>query len=312
MPDTDEIRSKARIVAAVRLKREVLEGVIRQTDLHALVAKYARVSLFTDNQAQAVRLREQIKSAMRKKYFPAAEASGYKSAGPVLESLGKPGNPSLSGPSLRFLTKYKKANLRWFAAEIETGFKTLSGEVQAAFARAQRDGIGRRTLLKQLTDSTKEEMAALAKKRRLLARVNREYAKAESTGKLRLIREARKARAKARAAVNRVTTALGRFENKVQGAARDAVRREAQRAQLAAYRQSGYRVYTWVTVNGSAACPDCSSLHGETRSIRDWHGMQPGDGHTYCGDSCMCELAPEDFCRDNEQITGPINPYLEL
>jgi len=309
MPDA-EIRDGGRIVAAVKLKREVLEGVRQQMDLHTLVSRWAKTSLFTDNAREAAKLKKRIKALLRRKYFPAAEYSGRKSAGPILESLGRDPNPVLKGPALRFLSKYKSANLKWFDAELQTGLDTMSGEIKAAFARAQRDGIARKTLLEQMTTAGREEMAALKKKRSLLAKANRSLAKAESTGKLNLIHEARKARTKARAAVNRVTTALGRFEKKVQGAARDAVRREAQRSQLSAYRASGYTVFTWVAVNGSVACPDCSSLHGETRQLSGWRGMQPGDGHTRCGDSCMCELVPENFTRDNEKITGPVNPYL--
>jgi len=312
VPDTEEIRTKARIVAAVKLKREVLEGVRQQQDIVSLVSRYARESLFRHDDREVAKLKKRIKTLMRRKYFPAAEHSGRKSAGPVLESLGRNPTPHLAGSAKRFLSSYKSANLKWFLAKMEVAGGELSGEIKAEFARSARDSIARKTMVERMTAAAREEMAELKIKRAALVKAQKALAEAESTGKISLIRQARKARTKARSAVNRVASPLARFENKVQAAARDTIRRQAQRSQLAMYRQTGYAMYSWVAVNGSMACPDCLDLHGETRSISAWRGMQPGDGHTRCGSSCMCELVPDEFTRDNEQVTGPINPYLDV
>jgi len=300
-----------RIIAAVKLKREVLEGVRMQEDLLAVITKYARASLFTNSKRTTAKMRRDIKRLMRQIYYPEADRAGRASAAPILESLGKPPTPRLTGPSLRFLSTYRRKNVAWFMAEVDTGLATLSGETQAALARAARDSIAQRTVVQQLTLSYQEEMAAQKIKRAALEKANRALAKAESTGDLRAIKAARDARTKARSAVNNVKPSMGRFETKVQGAARDSIRREEQRAQQAAYRQSGYTEFTWVAVNGSVACPDCIDLHGETRMIRAWNGEMPGDGHTVCLSSCVCELVPSAFTKDNEQITGPVNPYLK-
>ena len=312
VPEISETRTGARIVAAVKLKREVLEGVQQQQDIVSIAARYAKSSLFTDDKRQAEKLKKRLKSLMRRKYFPLADRSGRKSAAPILSSLGKTPYPDLTGESLGFMSKYKSANLKWFLTKMDTASETMRGEIKAAIIRAARDGISKKDLVRSMTDAAREEMAAMKSRRALLAKANRALAKAESKGDIKLIKAARRARAKARAAVNRVESPLARFENKVQAAARDSVRREAQRSQLSAYKQSGYKAYTWVAVNGAVACPDCAALHGETRSLDGWAGRQPGDGHTVCGDSCMCELVPESFTDGNEQIAGPINPYLDI
>ena len=35
----------------------------------------------------------------------------------------------------------------------------------------------------------------------------------------------------------------------------------------------------------------------------------PGDGHTYCGDSCMCQFIPVEYAEGNESLKQPVNPF---
>ena len=303
----------ASIIAAVNLKARVLAGVEQQQDIDALLLSYTKLSLFGDPGPKTTQMRRDLVALMRTKYFPRATESGRKSAVPILNAVGGAeaveAGATLTGSNLTFLSSYRQANTRWFASEVDSGTKALSGELNADIARASRDGIAQTRMRRDVINSYEAELKALKSKRRILAQANRDVAKAEASANAKVISAAKKVRRNAQAGVRRVSTAMGRLENKVQGAARDAVRREAQRAELASFRQAGYRTFTWVAVNGSLACPDCSSLHGETRGFAQWHGNQPGDGHTVCMDSCVCELVPNELMvKDN--ITGPVNPFL--
>ncbi len=303
-----------RIIAAVRLKRKVLEGVNQQSDILDILDAFTRKVLFARPGPETERLKEELVLLMRKKYFPLADESGRKSAIPILDRIGGAeavqSASRLSGDSLRFLSGYRQKNIAWFTQEVNTGTTALSSELKAEIARASRDGVSRARMVDDVIGSYKAELKQIRKARKRFAEANKFVANAEATGDIKAIKLAHKERTLAHAGTRRVTTAMGRLENKVQGDARDAVRREAQRAQLASYKQAGFRVYTWVAVNGSIACPDCTSLHGETRSIALWHGNMPGDGHTVCLDSCVCELVPNEFTVDNKSIAGPVNPFL--
>ena len=303
----------ASIIAAVNLKARVLAGVEQQQDIDDLLLRYTRLSLFNEPGPKTTQMRKDLVALMKSKYFPRATESGRKSAVPILNAIGGAeaveAGTTLTGSNLTFLSSYRQANTRWFAAEVDSGTKALSSELKAQIARAQRDGIAQVRMRRDVINSYDAELRALKSKRKVLAEANRGVAKAEASANVKAIKAAKKLRSKAQANIRKVMTAMGRLENKVQVAARDAIRREAQRAELASFRQAGYRTFTWVAVNGSLACPDCSSLHGETRGFAQWHGNQPGDGHTVCMDSCVCELVPNELMvKDN--ITGPVNPFL--
>ena len=299
-----------KIVAAVRLKRKVLEGVDMQQDIVTILQEMSRKVLFSAPGPETDKIRQEMVDLLQKEYFPLAEESGRKSAVPILERLGVEPTKRLSGAPLGFLSGYRQKNTLWFSKEVETGTKALSSQLQAEIARASRDGVSRRRMITNVIDSYNAELRAIKTKRKSLAEANKALANAEATGDIKAIKAARKVRNNAAAATRRVTTAMGRLENRVQGAARDAVRREAQRGQLAQYRQEGFTVYTWVAVNGSLACPDCTALHNQTRSYAQWHGEMPGDGHTVCMDSCVCELVPEQYVTNNKSLEQPVNPYL--
>ena len=302
------------IVAAVRLKRKVLEGVNMQSDVLDILTAYTRQVMFTRPGPETTRMRNELIRLMRAKYFPIAEESGHKSAVPVLDKIGgeaavESASP-ITGTPARVFSAYRTNNTRWFAEEVNAGTSALSSELRAEIARASRDGIAQAQMRTDVINSYKAELKAIKAKRKILRAANIDVANAEATGDLKAIKAAKKEVAKAKAATRRVSTAMGRLENKVQGAARDAVRRETQQAQFASYRQAGYHTFTWVAVGGSLACPDCDALHNDTRSVREWQGQMPGDGHTVCLDSCICELVPDQFIDKEKPITGPVNPYL--
>ncbi len=303
----------ASIIAAVNLKARVLAGVEQQQDIDNLLLSYVKLSLFEKPGPKTTQMRRDLVELMRTKYFPRADLSGRKSAVPILDAIGGAeaveAGSTLTGSNLTFLASYRQKNTEWFANIVDSGTKELSGELRAEIVRAQRDGIAQARMRRDVINSYDAELKALKGKRRILADANRNMAKAEASANAARIKAADKVRTNAQAGVRRVSTAMGRLENKVQGAARDAVRREAQRAELASFRQAGFQTFTWVAVNGSLACPDCESLHGDTRGFAQWHGNQPGDGHTVCDSSCVCELVPNELMvKDN--ITGPVNPFL--
>ena len=303
------------IKAAVKLKAQVFAGVEQQDDILNIFLAFNRKVLFAKPGPETTRLRNELVMLMKLKYFPLAEEAGANSAVPILDAVGGAeavaAGASPSGVNRRFLSNYRTANTQWFAQEVNSGTMALSGELQAEIARASRDGIAQATMRTNVIDAYEAELKALKIKRKALAEANKGLARAEATANKAAIKAADKVRKSAQAGVRRVSTAMGRLENKVQGAARDAVRRQAQRSELASFREAGFRTFTWVTVNGSLGCPDCISLHGETRSIQLWHGNQPGDGHTVCLDSCICELVPNTLVLDNPSLNGPINPFLE-
>ena len=303
-----------RIVAAVRLKRKLMEGVSMQGDILATIQKYTRKLLFAHPGRETDRLKRELVKLVTKQYFKDAVKSGRKSAVPILdriggielvESVGK-----LSGVPLRVLSTFNTRNTKWFAQEVTTNTAALSSELKAELARAARDGVAKRDMVDRVTKAYQAELKQIKKARKHLSAANKAVANAEATGDIKAIRAAKKARSQAASATRKVKTAMGRLENNVQGVARDAVRRDMQEAQLASYRQAGFRVFSWVTVNGSLGCPDCIALHGTTHTYQEWQGQGPGDGQTVCLDSCMCELVPEQFTENNKSIEGPVNPYL--
>jgi hypothetical protein len=302
------------IVSAINLKARVREGTSMQLDIVDLLVDATKKVLFSKPGIKTEEIKRDIMRLMRSEYLPQARKSGRKSAIPVLDSVG--GEEAvqrasrLSGVPKSVLSAYSRNNANWLVQEINTGTVALSSELKAELARGARDGVNRRQLITDWVNANKAELKQQKKVRKRLSDANKAVAKAESSGDLKAIKAAKNEARKAKAATQRVSTAMGRLEKKVQGEARDAVRREQQQAQLASYKQAGYRVYTWVAVGGSLACPDCEALHNETRKLGDWSGSMPGDGHTVCLDSCICELVPQEFVTEEKPITDPVNPYL--
>lgn len=310
-----------RILAAVGIQRGLIEATEQTSDLGRLIGKFATAQLYR-RPATVEKLRQQIVKLLAKKYFPLAQEVGRTSAQPILDALGgrRLVDKGLSrrGPIFRQFQRYHRLNVKALAAQLRKECGTLSGEIEAAFARAQRDGIARKSLIDDLVKADKGELKRLRIVRREIRDASeglkQATRKASTAGKRqrpkakRALREAKKKLTKAKGKVGRAKTFYARFETRVQGHARDAIRREAQRAQFTAFKQAGYKTYTWIAVNGADACPDCKARHGKSYSRAEWQrqGM-PGEGATVCGSSCMCQLVPKEYTEGNRSLTQPLN-----
>jgi len=309
-----------RILAAVAIQRPVVIGSNRQSALTRLVARYATAALYTRPGETIDRLGHQIARELTKKWFPQAADLGARSAKPILQALGgknlveKGSRPR--GRILHEFRRHHRFNVRWLASRLKAEGAALSGEVEAAFLAAERDGVARKELIGRLLDSDRAELrqlgkanARIAKAQDGLQKAERGAAKASKRKRVRANRQVRQARdelRKAKASRRATRSFLARLDVGIQAAARDAIRREAQAAQTAAFRQAGYSTFTWIAVNGSDACPSCESRHGQTKSVTAWRGNGPGDGTTYCGTACMCQLVPAEYTRGNPSIAKPI------
>ena len=310
-----------RILTAVAIQRDIVSGAEVQTDLHDLIASYARLSLYRRPGPTVERLRKKILRKTVRKYFPLARDAGVESANPILERLGDAKLTTKGqfrrGPILRGLRQDQRRNLEHLRAVLKRETGTLKAEIEVAFARAQRDGVARKNLVRALVEADKGEMKRIATVREEIARTGnrleaaeRRLGKASNRKQRRARRDLKQAKAayrKANAKMRTAKTFFARFETKVQGEIRDATRREMQEAQYAAFRERGYRTFTWVAVNGTDACPDCSGRHGITQSEREWkrQGM-PGDGATVCGASCMCMMVPAEYVKGNPSLATPL------
>lgn len=299
------------ILAAAARQRPVIEGGKQTGELNRIIRKFVGATLYRDTARVTAQLRHELTKALAKKYLPYARAVGRSSASPILAAIPDrliDKSSATRRAAMQYLKRYQKANLLAFRAELAKELGTLSGEVEAAFARGYRDGVARKQIIADLVSADRAELKQLAKVRKEIAKaseaVRAAEAKAAKAGKRtvrkarRKVREARKELTKAKAKIRTTKSFYARFETNVQAHARDTIRREAQRAQEAAFREQGFTgtsTYIWVAVNGSDACPQCSSLHGASKKLSDWAGSKPGDGQTYCGSACMCQLIPDAY-----------------
>jgi len=313
-----------RILAAVAIQRELIEGEPHQTRLHNLIKKFAGAQLYKQPKATTQKIRRAIWSEIAKRDLPYAQATGKASAKPILDALGgkrlTDKGMRLRGRVLREFNVYHKRNIMAFRAELVKELGTLSSEVEAAFAKGFRDGIARQQLIRDLLEADKAELKQIGVVRKRIKEATKRLEKATKRASKaskrqmarakRALREAKKRVTKARAQLRATKSFYARFETKIQGHARDAIRRECQRAQEAVFRQAGYTKvaeYTWIAVNGTDACPSCKARHGRTMSLNDWEGEgKPGDGHTLCGDACMCQLVPAAYTEQASGIEQPL------
>ena len=308
------------VLQAVATQREITTGEAFVTRLHEVIARFATAALYTRTAEVLPRIAREIARLTAKEFFPYAQAIGRQSARPLIEALkGRPiteAGLALRGRVLKSFRRFHRGNVLALRAELRTATGTLSGEIEAAFAKAYRDNVARRQLIADLTASHNAEMAQLRKARRRIKRAGGQLGDAEATLARASGRGAKKARVAvkaaqrelrlAKASVRNVKSFYARFETKVQASVRDAMRREAHEAEMATFHGQGYDVYTWITVNGSAACPDCTPRHGMTRKWNEWRGDGPGDGSTICGASCMCQLVPEQYRDGNPTLDMPL------
>jgi len=312
-----------RILAAAAIQRDLISGTGAQGDLNSLINRFAGASLYHRTPEVIGKLRRQIFRLLAKEYLPYARAIGSASAKPILDALGGEElvakGATLRGPVLRGMKKFTKRNMMAFRAELNKELGTLSGEVEAGFARAYRDGVARKKLIGDLITSDRGELKRLAQVRREITQTGNKLKQAErklfkaskrkAARAKRGVRDARKAHTKAKAKIRTTKSFYARFETKVQGHTRDAIKREGHRAEQAAFEEAGYgpsTIKVWITVNGSDSCPSCSARHGTEKKGSEWQGDGPGDGGTFCGESCDCHLTPKAYTEDNQSLIKPL------
>lgn len=314
-----------RILQAVAIRRELIQGVGTQDKLHNLVAKYARANLYdaakgAANARTVKRLTRDIARQLTQDFLPDAQRVAKASARPILDRLGGTKLIDkaniLRGDVLHHFNLYHKGNLRAFHSELRLETRGLSGEIEAAFARAYRDGRPRKQLVADLVQSHKDEMKRIRAVRGEIQGAGEKLGEAEgrlakaSKRKMararREVRQARKALTKTKAKIGTSKDFFARFETRVQGHARDAIRREAEAAQTAHFTQAGYKVFTWIAVNSGDACPECEARHGKTYTQAQARNDGPGKGGTYCGQACMCLLVPKDYHKAAKGIEKPL------
>jgi len=268
------------------------------------------------------RLHNALVSAVRRDWLPQAREIGTASARPVLDAMrgvpmAKKGRP-LRGKALQRFGAYSRKNSRALYAALDKEFDTLSGDIRAAFFRADRDGVARKKLIDALVGADRGELARIeavraeiSKRGTQLQRAERRLARAspkQQARARRALKRAQQLRKKAKGKIRTAKTFYARFETAVQGEVRDSIRRECQKAQFESFRQEvgDNATFSWVTVNGVDACPSCDDRHGVTQSAADWRGDGPGEGGTYCGDACMCQLVPESYAASNQGLKEPV------
>jgi len=312
-----------RILQAVGVKRELIEGVETADEINRLVTKYASAQLYHQPGPVIERIRRELVGAIAKDYFPLAREVARKATEPILGALGgeemvRRGSV-LRGPALRGFQRFHRLNVRALGQHLRAAAHGLSDEIESAFLEAQRDGLARKRLIRNLVESDRDELKRLGVVRREIADNAEKVAKADrALGRAskrkqvrarRKLREAKKGLTKAKAKLRTSKSFLARFETRVQGDIRDGIRREVQEANFAHFRQAGYATFSWVAVNGTDACPYCSRQHGKTGGVRDWQGRGPGESveqGAYCGSACMCELVPRAYTANNESLLNPI------
>ena len=309
-----------RIMASIASVRPVISGVQVQDDLHSLVSRFVGASLYKSDRTVG-RIRKDIVHLMARRHFPIANNAGADAARPILDALGgrelTQKGMTLRGEVLGGFRKYTKANMQAFRAALKKEVGTLSGEIEASFARAYRDGVSKKQLIADLVTADRGELKRIREVRTEIRQAAGKVKAAEtrlaSSSKRKLaqnkreLKAAAKAHVKAKAKIGTAKTFYARFETSVQGHARDAIRRQVERSQFSRYRQAGYATFAWCAVNGSDACPQCSERHGQSGDRKYWRNRgMPGDGSTYCGSACMCRLIPAEYKEGNESLDRPL------
>ena len=315
---------------AVAIQRQVHDGHAYKSRLHRLIARYVDEQLYQKPSYVQDRLRREILSEVQREMLPYARAIGAASAEPILEALGEEfARESLRASATRLMGRYSKANLVAFRTELARELGGLNGQIEAAFARAYRDDVLRKQLIADLVKADRAEIEALGKAQQRTVAAGSALQDAEerlatasrrqTRDAARQVKEARKQWYRAKAGERATKSFVARFETAVQGHVRDTLRREAYTAQEAAFKAKGLAkpdsMMMWVAVNGSDACPQCMERGGLVLSERDWRARgKPGEGKTYCGDACMCQLVPSSyatgaaFVGENKLGVPPVAP----
>ena len=310
------------ILASVAARRDLIEGGEHVERLHRVISRYATAALYTRQPSVLAKLQAEILRYCSRKFFPLARNVGHEAAQPILDRLTLAGGKRaarLRAAAMRGLRRATAHDILVLRRKLEMAANGLKDATNVAFAEAAdpANRVARQELIRKLNRANRAEMAAKAKAARRIDGAAKGLQKAEKglarqprNRKMKVrVTKARKELTAAKRSHRTAKSMMGRFETAVQGDVRDAVRRQCYEAQMAAYREKGFgpkSTYSWIAVNGAGACPGCSAMHGETRTLDDWSGMDPKDGLNECGGSCMCELVPATYAEGNPTLVNPL------
>ena len=308
---------------AVAIQRDMLAGGEHVTEIHKLVSAYVAADLYGGGSAKTIdKLRKRLLRKIQDDLFPKARKIGKASATPLLDgintNLAKQGKRRRSASVHSFLKGKTHANINVVETEIEQAVGNFKAATKVEFAKARRSNSTRTELLAKLRKADADEMRSLKEGYKLQDEAAGKLKAAErklatDPGNTRAQEQHKAARKEHQSAKRKTKGRLSlfaRFENAIQSSVRDGMRREGNAAQEAAFRAAGFgstTTYMWVAVNGTDACPSCSDLHGSTYTLKQWGSSgKPGEADTYCGTSCMCQLVPDEYTKNNPGLTQPI------
>lgn len=305
----------------IAIRQPLFEGAGVRDPIHSLISKYVGATMYTASGRVLPRLQRDLIRLLARELIPRAQVVGKEATGPILRVLKGSGftqkGNKLRGAVLEGSRLYSRRNLAGLETVIEREIGTLSGDIKAAFVHAQRDGVARTTLvetlvtadraemtrLREVADEVKDAQITLTKAERTASRASARQQRKAATK----VRKARAALIKAKGKRQTAKTFLARAETAIQGQVRDSIRREAEQASYRAFQQAGYRTFSWVTVNGADACPDCEPRHGWTFTSARWRTVGvPGSGHTVCQASCQCILVPAAYTKGRPGLENSV------
>ena len=310
-----------RILHSVARMNRVVEQVVTGDTIHDLISQYATAALYNDPEKLPT-LAKKIMAKARTQFIPLANSSGIRSADELLVGIER---KVIAGQERR-LSAMAKSRLRTETeknlANLSDGLKSAQLELRAStvseLRRARFGQESRRQVMDRITKADKADLESWSKyqtehrtavkaEAQALDRLSK--AKTPRDADLVAVKEAQDAQKAARRRMLARRSFLARFENATARELTDTMRVQTRLAQDARFRELGYDAtarMTWITVNGAGTCPDCSPMHGVTKTNAEWDGSRPGSGWTVCGASCMCGLVPVAYSVGNDSVSEPL------
>lgn len=314
------------IFESVAIRRELIEGVTQRSELEKVMGRYVSAAMYSSplesvNPKKLKALHDAVLRQVTREFMPFAREVGRAAAQPMLETLPTLGKSATVArqKSINALRTYSRKNLAQFTAKLNSEMGGFSSSVRVAFAEAARDNVAKKTLIEQMLAADRAEHARMVtigrevdQAAKAVQDAEEAMARASNRGRARArkgLRASKKdlSKAKGKLAPSRLTSFYVRMESAVQGAERDAIRRESEMAMRMEWVKRGYTNMVWVAVNGSDACPSCTDRHGGIYTQQQAAVDGPGAGGTYCGGACMCVMVPEEYAVDNvAQLEKPL------
>ena len=311
-----------RILHSVARMDRLVERVAGSSELHNLIAQFAHASLYGAKQGQDMaRLTTRIMRLTERKFLPLAKRAGAEAADNIARGISEGFRvvaPKRGAPlQRRALAEFRRGN-QVTMANLQDGLRAgglkLRAETIDALRRARTTRETTRAVMNRLAGADREAMASWSKYAKQSREATTAQARATDDMANGLDRKAEydaavKAEKSARRNMLARRSFLARFENATHREIVDSMRHEAKVALNSRFTEMGYgpkSPFTWITVSGEGTCPDCSPMHGITKTRENWAGVGPQAGWTICGMSCKCDLVPEAYSINNESLSGPL------